>query len=415
MFACIHARGPGALECAYEFSPLVEELGPGTAVFDIRGMNRMLGPPEAVARAIARRAADRKLEAGVAVAANPDAAVHAARGLPGVTVVRRAEDLAGLPVELLEPPPGILETLDLWGIRTFGQLAALPEPGVAQRMGAEGLRLRRLARGAGDRQLRPAHPAAVFEETLELEHPVALLEPLSFLLARLLSRVCDRLAERGLAAHELRLALKLEPAQSAGHRLTLRLPVPMRNPRAFLKLMQLELEAHPPPAPVAAVTIGAEPAPPRPHQEGLFAPLSPEPEKLELTLARIAALVGEASVGTPELEDTHRPGAFRMVKGLSRPSASPPPASPGPNRLAFRAWRPPVPARVSLAAGRPSAIAAQGVRGKISAAAGPWRTSGDWWDGSAWDRDEWDIEVSDGALYRIVLERGEWRVEGSYD
>src|SRR5439155_6792549 len=119
-----------------------------------------------------------------AIAANPDAAVHAARGLPGVTVIPRGEEaarLAGLPVELLGPSPEIQETLDCWGIRTFRDLAGLPEIGVAERLGAEGVRLQKLARGQGSRPLRPAGEELVFEEAVELEYPVTELEPLSFL------------------------------------------------------------------------------------------------------------------------------------------------------------------------------------------------------------------------------------------
>src|ERR1039458_3964766 len=275
--------------------------------------------------------------------------------------------------------------------------------------GPDGLRLHKLARGAGDRPLVPVDEPLHFEEEAELEYPVELLEPLMFVLAQLLSGLRARLASRGLATNELRLRLKLE--NRGEHTRTLRFPVPMLDTKAFLKLIDLDLGAHPPPAPVVKVWLEAEPAKPRAAQTGLFIPLAPEPEKLELTLARLRSLVGEANVGSPALVDTHRPGAFQM---LARP-LPPSPARPLAPSLPLRAIRPPRAARVQMASGQPVHVQAEGVRGHVVSSAGPWRTSGDWWTSDPWARDEWDIALSDGAIYRIYSEQGRWFVEGSYD
>jgi protein ImuB len=164
---------------------------------------------------------------------------------------------------------------------------------------------------------------------------------------------------------------------------------------------------------VVAVTMRAEAAKPRATQGGLYSPPTPEPEKLELTLARIAAIVGAGNVGAPELVDTHRPGAFRLrALHPGKPAAAPAGAT-----LALRRYRPPLPARVQAAEGRPARISARGVEGIVLTLAGPWRTSGDWWTPDPWARDEWDVALSDGALYRIYFERtaGRWFVEASYD
>ena len=146
------------------------------------------------------------------------------------------------------------------------------------------------------------------------------MEPLAFLLARLVNGLATRLATRALATNELQLRLKLE--NRATHERTLRLPVPSLDTKAFLKLLQLDLEAHPPPAPVVDVWLGANPVKPQAAQSGLFVLAAPEPVKLELTLARIQAIVGEGRVGTPELMDTHRPERFRVgaVAQASRPA-----------------------------------------------------------------------------------------------
>ncbi len=463
MFACIHApatNGHSALlECAYAFSPQVEETTPDSVVLDVEGFEHLLGSPREIASEIARRALELGLQVRIAVAQNPDAAIHAARGFAGITVIPPGEEakfLGSLPLELLSPPLAgventraleILETLRLWGLRCFRDFAALPEAGVSERLGPEGVRLQKLARGASVRPLVATTQAPGFELSAELEHPVTLLESLSFILGRLLNQLFLYLEARGLATNELRLRLQRE--DQTEYERTLRLPFPTRDRKACLRLLQLELELHPPQAPIVAVSLAAEPVKPRVIQNGLFLPPAPEPEKLELTLGRIANLVGADNVGSPELLDTHRPGAFRIRRfGVDRP-ADLHPGTPniGVSRehrglsdraeradgetgkaacpsLAFRAFRPPLRAKVQASLGRPTRVRARGVRGKVVALAGPWRTSGDWWTPNPWARDEWDVSIHDSeassappALYRIYrdLRTGGWFVDGSYD
>jgi len=418
MFACLH--GPGNLTAlAFEFSPTVEATGEfhgaGTVTFDVSGLDRLFGLPQDVAAAIARRARELGVKANLALAGNPDAAICAARGFSGVSLIPHGDEgkfLAPLPLALLTADPQMLETLERWGIRRFQEMASLPPLGIAERLGPEGLRLRELARGEADRKLLPLVDALNFEDEIELDYPVELLEPLAFLLARLINGLATRLATRGLATDELRLRLKLEP--SGIHERTLRLPVPSLDTKACLKLLQLDLEAHPPDAPIVHLWMGMNPVKPQAAQTGLFVPVTPEPVKLELTLARIQAFVGEGRVGTPELLDTHRPDAFRMKKGAGSPARADVKNTAAPF-MALRIFRPRRAARVAIASGRPSFVMADGVRGKIVDLAGPWRTSGDWWTADPWQRDEWDIALSDGALYRIYCEPAGWFVEGSYD
>ncbi|MGA8501672.1 MAG: hypothetical protein WB683_09005, partial [Candidatus Sulfotelmatobacter sp.] len=429
-----------------------------------------------------RRAADLGLDANVAVASNLDAAVLAARGFSGVTVIpsrQEAESLGSLPVEVLfagrdeskdrggkkkeerqqEKSAYLLATLERWGIRDLRSLAALPEIALSERLGQEGLRLQQLARGAASRTLVPVEAPAVFEEAIELEYPIVLLEPLAFLLNRLLEQICARLAARALDTQELRLSLALQNLTGVDPQLetfgilsesdalhneahapaphfisgrqskfsrTLRLPLPMLDAKLFLKLLQLDLNAHPPGAPILKVHLAAEPARPRSAQGGLFLPPSPEPEKLELTLARIAGLVGEPRVGSVELLDTHRAEGFRMRRFT-------PEAAPKINRqkvaeeksavAALRLFRPLLRATVTLENGelaRVVCLKKKEVQGNVLWKAGPWRSSGDWWEREAWARDEWDIALQNAdsvALYRVVhdLLGGSWFVEGTYD
>ncbi len=448
------------LDCAQSFSPCVEDAACDTALLDLAGMESLFGSLPEISRSIRNRAAALGLGANVAVASNPDAAVLAARGFPGVTVIpagQEAEQLGPLPTEVLFMNPleedrreedekkataRLLETLDRWGIRNLRGLAALPEVSLSERLGQAGLRLRQLARGAASRTLVPVEAPPVFEESVELEHPIVLLEPLAFLLNRLLEQICARLGSRALAAQELRLTLELESFSARNQKSkisnqqflrTLRLPLPMLDSKVFLKLLQLDLNAHPPGAPIVKIHLAAEPARPRSAQAGLFRPPSPEPEKLELTLARIAGMVGEDNVGALELLDTHHPEGFRMrrfvaeVPRKSEREKAPDAAEEQSPVTALRRFRPPLRAHVTLENGQPVHLVCQkkDVQGDVLWRAGPWRFSGDWWEREAWSRDEWDIALQNNALRngdavsfcRLVhdLLGGGWFVEGTYD
>src|SRR5689334_5404399 len=226
MFACLYGKGD-LTALAFEFSPLVERTAEGTVTLDASGLDRLFGLPQDVAAAIARRAAEIQVTANIALAANPDAAICAARGFKGVSIIPYGDEakfLGGLPLEVLSPSPELLETLERWGIRRFQELGALPPLGIAERLGPEGLRLRELARGEAERKLVPLEDPLRFEDEIELDYTLEVLEPLTFLLARLVNGLAMRLATRGLATDELRLRLKLENRSTFER--TLRLPVP---------------------------------------------------------------------------------------------------------------------------------------------------------------------------------------------
>lgn len=417
-FACIYAPGNPAIlvECARCFSPMVEQASDEAVIFDVKGMERLYATPRHLAEAIVAQAG---IPVRVAIASNPDAAWHAARGFRGITVIAPGEEartLAPLPLNLLAGPhdalPRAAETLDIWGIRTFGEFAGLPPMGVAARLGNEGVQLQRLARGEGYRRLRPIEDELCFEDEIELEHPVELLEPLSFVLSRLINDLCARLSARSLATNEIRLHLTLENAPP--HETMLRLPVPMRDPKAFLKMLQLDLGQRPASAAVVKARLALEPVRPRVEQHGLFIPLSPDPEKLELTLARIRNLVGRDNAGTPEVMDTHRPDSFRMV-ALGEGAAS---VEAARTCMALRRFRPLQFAQVRLRDGRPGHVSSQGIGGgAVLSCAGPWRTAGEWWKPNFWERDEWDVALGDGGLFLIHREiaTGRWFFEGRYD
>ncbi len=453
MFAGIYGQSiPAEMslsEFAYGFSPLVEATARNTVVIDVEGCELLFGSAYQLAEDITRRAAQTEgglgCKVNVALAGNPDAAIHAAKFCKGITFTSPGEELTclgGLQIKLIQfslvgveekRALEILETLQLWGIRTFREFAELPIAGVSERLGQEGVKLQELAAGKTNRHLKLLQGAPVFGNSIDLEYPIAQLEALSFIFARLLNQICANLNAYALATNDIQVELKLE---SGGvHNLRLTLPYPMRDHKVFLKLLLLDTEAHPPPAAVTAIKINCEPVKPRLLQSGLFIPLAPEPEKLELTLARLAKLVGLENIGSPELLDTHRPDAFRIKRfvlqeGKRRKGKQQSAISSQQSVMGFRMFRPPLRALVQADPGYPTELSAwdksRSVYGKVVAVAGPWRTTGDWWRTDMWSRDEWDVVLEEGraeknsglqTIYRIYRELGSgtWFVEGMYD
>jgi protein ImuB len=424
MFAAIHIPNSSAYSCqdllalAQTFSPLIEETCPGTVILPVEGLRRLIGAPHQIASEISRRAAERGLTGNIGIAANPDTALLAARNLSGVTIIPKGSEskyIGEFKIETLPIAPETYEILDRWGIRTLEDFSALPDDGIHERLGAAAVHLLQLARGSVNRPLKPILHGTSYEERFELEYPVELLEPLLFILARLLNELCGRLDSHSMATTEIRLHLALERAAPNERRL--QLPFATRDAKTLLKLLQHDLEAHPPGAPILVVTLAMTPVDPRVIQTGLFVPQAPEPEKLELTLTKIRSMVGVANVGSPELLDTHRPGAWKMGQTqVQLAYARGAEAAMARHRLAFRYFDPALKARVEITSGTPHRVFSQRIYGNVIHAAGPWRTSGDWWR-DAWDRDEWDIGLNDGGLYRLCLLRPvkEWIVEGAYD
>lgn len=463
MFACIYSQGItdklSLSEFAYAFSPLVEETKSDTVVIDVEGCELLFGSAYQLANEVALQATKPSANGGllgevhVALAANPDTAIHAATNLKGISFISAGEELTCLgdfPVEVIQyslakvdskRAEEIFETLQLWGVHTFRDFANLPVAGVSERLGQDGIRLQQLAAGKTERHLKLKQPSPVFAGTLELEHPLTELEPLSFIFARLLNQICSSLNAYALATNELIVQMQL--ADKTIHERRMVLPYPMCDHKVLLKLLLLDTEMHPPQASVSSVSITCEPLKPRVLQNGLFIPLEPAPDKLELTLARLAKLVGEENIGSPSLLDTHRPDAFCLkrfvlstksnVRRVRKSGKIQQPAIGNRQCLGFRMFRPPLRAVVDAEQGWPKQISAWGkqrsVYGRILSLAGPWRTTGDWWRDDRWARDEWDValepegirkngmENQSQSLYKIYreLKSGHWFVEGSYD
>jgi protein ImuB len=414
------------LECAGGFSPRVEDRCEDSSflcVIDIAGTKGLFGPPETLARSLLARVRALGITACVAVSGNFHAAVALARApLPlSVRVVPTGEEstaLAALPLAVLDLSEEQAETFSMWGIRDLEMLAALPEKELISRIGQSGKRFRQMARGEMPHLFQPVEPVFALEERMELDSPIEILDTLMFVVNPMLEQLVLRATARVLALASLSITLSLEGG--ATHSRCVRPALPTNDRQLWIKLLHLDLEAHPPQASIVEVTLRAEPGSISKVQLGLFTPQMPEPVCLDVTLARIRAIVGEQNVGRAVLRDTHEADGFR-IEPFSLPAGQSFATKPAALRPAIRKLRPPEPVFVRIASGRPTAFVFRELRYAVEEAYGPWMTAGEWWSSAVWECEQWDLAArgQDGAtlcccLIRDLL-RNQWQMTGLYD
>ncbi len=415
------------LECAGTFSPRVEDRSEATTFLcgiDITGTNSLFGPPEMLARSLLQRVRGLGISASVTISNNLHAAVSLATGLPpriAVQVIPAGDEaaaLSSLPLSVLDLSEKQAETFALWGIHTLGMLAALPEAELVARMGQASRRLRQLARGELPHLFQPVEPIFTLEERMELDAPLDVLESLLFGIGVMLDQLILRAKARILALASVTVTLSVDGGGI--HTRTVRPALPSTDKQLWIKLLHLDLDAHPPPAAILAVALRAESGSTSKLQLGLFSPQLPEASRLDVTLARIRAVVGEENVGCAVLQDSHAAEAFRMEPftvptGDSLVSPVPQP------RASMRQLRPWELASVTLQDGRPTIFYFRERRYTVEHAYGPWNVSGDWWNSSLWGFEQWDLvaRAQDGAMLccctmRDVLQN-RWHTAALYD
>jgi protein ImuB len=431
--AAERAAAGALLDAAWATSPRIEVVEPGTLCLDLGGLAALFGDERRIGARLAEAGAAVGLPVQVGIGATRTLARLAARIGAGLFIVlpgAEEEFLAPRALGLLEPAPGLGLALERWGIETLGGLAALPTAALLARLGPAAVRLQALARGADAGPFVPHLVPEPCREAVTLDWEVPSLPALAFVLDRLLAQLAARLALREAGAAALHLTLRLANGGVHEHRLAV--AAPLRDGRTLGRLLRTELEALRLPAPVVAVSVEAEPAPLAALQADLFAPPRPSPRELGEILGRLAALVGADRVGAPVAPDTHRPDAILVAPfpggaaeapgpGRGIPSARPAGSGPLPwvtgAALVRRRLVPPRPARVECRAGRPARVEAEGFRGAVAAAAGPWQTAGEWWAETAWAREEWDVALPDGVAGRLARDcaTDAWTVDAIYD
>jgi protein ImuB len=397
------------LQTAETLSPFLEITAPGIVTVELPGehhfdegelMQKCVRPLQSIG-----------FDVRVGVAGTPDLALLAARFAEPVRLVDSAAAfLEPLPVEVLAPSEELLSVLLSWGVRTIGQLVALSTAEVCERLGPEAAELWERARGGRPRPLRLVKPREFFAEEAELEHAVEMLEPLLFLLRRFLEQIAARLANAYLVAGKLRLILQFE--NGAPYRRIFTIPQPTRDVELLFRTLHTHLENFTSPSPIIGLELAAKPVRPNTEQFGLLEKGLRDPHHFAETLARLEALLGSGRVGSPEIEPSHHPDAFRL-----RPYATELSGLSAEKELLlgvpWQRFRPPIHANVVLNDGHPAFLYSSHCTGPIIGAEGPWLIEGNWWEPQSWARAEWDVAI-DEVIYRLVRAGEAWFLDGIY-
>jgi protein ImuB len=331
---------------------------------------------------------------------------------------RKAGELAGRIQHIL----GILHK---WGIHTLGDFARLDKEKIAARLGPEAVLLWERANGQSTRPLKFIQPPESFAENFEFEHEIETSEPLLFILRRFLEQLAVRLNAVYLVTRELTLRIGFTNKQSYEH--CFKIPQPTNQVDLLFRMLHTHLEDFKSEHPIVAISLQAEPVKSAHQQFGLFETALRDPNQLYETLTRLTGLLGTDRVGTPVLEDTHRPDAFRIVpfswqldseseNGAGRDCARPKveAASTSPT-AALRRFRPALPASVLLEENKPVHLRSTEITGTTATQMGPYAASGNWWDDKSWTRREWDLHLSHGPVLRCHEHGDGWQVDGIYD
>src|SRR5262245_2456396 len=345
----------------------------------------------------------------------------------------------------------IFAILHKWGIHTLGQLAALDKEQLGARLGPEAIRMWERANGRSTRLLKLIRPPESFEESFEFERDIETAEPVLFMLRRFLEQLAVRLGAIYLVAKQLTLRITFansrqvrdgtdssdwrnEPALAGkqSYERVFKIPQPTNDVDLLFRMLQTHLENFRSEHPIVAVALTAEPIKPAGEQFGLFETTLRNPHQLSETLARLSALLGGDRIGTPVLEETHRPDAFRMQPfswrwNSAADNGGRSSATPGSKREArrssplhilcgaLRRFRPAVSASVLQNENIPAHVRSAEMSGKIIAQRGPYLLSGNWWGEKSWSRAEWDLQLKNGELARAHERDGVWKLDGIYD
>jgi protein ImuB len=432
------------LECAANFSPRIEtQTNSNTflCILDIAGTETLLGPPIQLSKNLLLRLKRLGLHASLAVSSNFHTAVSMARGIAPtthVTVIPNGEEapaLSPLTLDVLDLSAAHAEIFSLWGIRTLGALAALPEKALIARLGQEGKRILQLARGERPHLFRPIEPDFALIERMQLDSPVELLDSLLFVIGMMLDQMILRAIDRIVALSSVTIELTLEgtsletPSSEAvaSYRRTVKPAQPTNDKQLWIKLLHLDLEAHPPQAPILALSLCAEHGTSSKVQLGLFSPQLPETSRLDVTLARIRAIVGEGHIGYAQLKDIHpKPDTdgFSIepfsVPAIAPKSSSKPVRTPV-QHTSVRQIRPAELVSLTLHNQRPERFCFRDTWYRVQDAYGPWLSSGDWWNPTLWSCQQWDLiaRSEQGALLCccliLDLAQNAWRIVALYD
>jgi protein ImuB len=414
LYACIISHHGDLVSVARQFSYSIETLDDGI-LFDISGLERLIGSPEKIARKILAELKHAKIPGSVAIADTVETATLLARQESAAEYSLRLPDsFPQLSLNGLEIEDDTLNVFNDLGLNRVEDLLAVPQDELIKRYGRVFENVVRAIRQKGDRLLTPNVKEKSVAWSYGLDLAVEDFEQLIFILNHGLDALFRRVAYYGLSTEHLDISFRLSNKTTRNYEIKTSFPTLERS--FWLKLINLRVSLDPPEAGIVSLDVVSYFAKPRPSQRGLYAVSRPEPESLLLTVDKIKKLVGKENVGIPQLLDQRLARPFTLnadaipdVSGSDQDSAA-----TDRGVVAFCYFCPPLSAEVLVRDGRLLFVKTRSFSGHVAEYSGVWRANSKWWD-TPWKTYEWDIEIESGGVYRLCRVGKEWFVVGEYD
>jgi protein ImuB len=417
LFACIISPDAGRdkellLSIAYSFAYRVEMLADGV-LFDVSGLEKLVGNTKAVAREILRKLKERNASGNVGVAESIDAALIIARENTGLNhVALTDEKFHQLPLRSLDIDGDTLGVFESLGVSRIDELQSIPVDELIARYGQDFLKVIDVVNQSAKRQLTPNVNEKNIVWRYELDSPVDDVGQLIFILNRALDELVADVSERAMSTEQIDIKFRLEKAGEKSYEIKTSFPTLDRS--FWLKLINLRISVDPPQAEIISISVTAHFTKPRSTQAGLYAGSKPQPESLLLTVGKIKKLVNDENVGVPVMlsERLERPftlDADRLPEG--RESSETKFTTPV---VAFVYYDPPIPAEIFVRNRQLIYLRTPEFGGRVLAYSGVWRSNAGWW-GKSWRVHEWHVEVEKAGIYRLQKKGGEWFVAGEFD
>jgi len=414
LYACIISHHAGTdkkdlVSVAHNFSYSIETFDDGI-LFDVSGLERLIGKPEEIAQKIVAELKHKKIPGSVAVADTVEAAAILARQKGSVDHALNMPDaFPQVPLRDLQIERDTLNVFNELGLHSVEDLLAVPHNELVSRYGRDFERVIKTIQQKGDRLLTPNVKESRVSWSYELDHAVEDFEQLIFILNHGLDTLFGRVAHHGLSTEHLDISFRLSNKTTRAYEIKTSFPTLERS--FWLKLINLRVSLDAPEAGIRSLDVTAHFTKPRPAQRGLYAVSRPEPESLLLTANKLRKLVGEENVGVPVL----------LNQRLARPFALDADVLPvgkekfdvqTPNAIvAFTYFQPPLRAEVLVRDVRLVFVKTHRFNGHVKEYSGVWKANSKWWDHS-WKTQEWDIEVEDQGVYRLCKAKNEWFLLG---
>ncbi|CAN5450338.1 hypothetical protein BH10ACI2_BH10ACI2_18930 [soil metagenome] len=417
LYSCIISpdvsRDKAALvELARQFAHTIEVIADGI-LFDVSGLERLIGKPDLVARKILEQMQRLKVAGSIAVAGTVDTAMLLARQNGGLSnSIQTPDKFEQLPLADLGLERDTLNVFNELGIHNVKDLRAVPHDDLVGRYGKSFQDVIDVLEQKGRSFVTPNIKESSASWKFDLDQPVEDFEQLIFVVNHGLERLFEEVRHQGFSTEQLDISFRLSNKGTRDYEIKTSFPTLERS--FWLKLVNLRISLDPPEATIVGVSGIAHFTKPRPAQRGLYAASRPEPESLLLTVNKLKKLVGEENVGVPVLLNQRLSESFDLDAEKLPDGKETLEIKSEQSVIGFTYYHPPLRAEVLVRDGRLVFIKTRDFSGHATEYSGVWKANSKWWDKS-WKTQEWDVEVEGHGIYRLCKLDKEWFLAGEYD